>query len=191
MLYLERFVPLQRAGSGARDRLPHGDGLCGRRGREELLEDLAVQVRLKKKRRKIKEENGHDRGGVAGMVTTTRILLGIGVQAPRASGQSAWGGQERQSGERMFPQRHRCCPPCRRPRAPTMSRAGGQPYPLVSLCCCSRRLQPTAKDKAHNGTGYARLRRHSVLALRVRTGQKPRGTGNRLTADRSIPPHAL
>lgn len=51
---LERFVPLDSAGGGTGDGLPHGHGVRGSRGGEELLEVLAVQVRLgKDKREKI------------------------------------------------------------------------------------------------------------------------------------------
>lgn len=50
-VYLETVVPLQRVGSEARDGLPNGHGLCRSRGREELLEIVAVQVRLKTRQR--------------------------------------------------------------------------------------------------------------------------------------------
>lgn len=46
VLHLERLVPLESAGGRACDRLSHGHGLRRSRGGEELLKDLAVQVRL-------------------------------------------------------------------------------------------------------------------------------------------------
>lgn len=44
---LEGLVPLDSAGRGASDGLADGHGLRRGRGREELLEDFAVQVRLR------------------------------------------------------------------------------------------------------------------------------------------------
>lgn len=43
---LERFIPLQCTGGGARDGLAHGHRVCGGGGGEELLEDLAVEICL-------------------------------------------------------------------------------------------------------------------------------------------------
>lgn len=44
--YLERFIPRHGSGSGAGDAGSDGHGLGRGWGREELLEDLAVQVSL-------------------------------------------------------------------------------------------------------------------------------------------------